>query len=233
MEHCDVSSEGLGRVVIQFRQVALKLARNDGTTFHLGPLDLEIARGSVTLLCGPNGSGKSTIMRLTAGLERPDAGDIHVDGHDVGRLSDKELTSMRRNRIGLVHQKPLLLDFLSVRENILVGIAIKRPSHADRLDPILDDLGLRTLAHARPVHLSDGQRVLAALAQAFVCHPSILLLDEPTANLDERFSAVVWQHIHRVCEGGTTAIIASHDPVAHEHADVTFHLRDGQLTDVS
>jgi putative ABC transport system ATP-binding protein len=216
---------------IRFRQVALTLTRNDGTVFQLGPLDLEIARGSVTLLCGPNGSGKSTIMRLTAGLHRPDAGDVQVNGHQLSGLTDKDLTLMRRNQIGLVHQKPLLLDFLSVRENILVGVAIKKPLHVDRVDPILEDFGLSTLARARPVHLSDGQRVLAALAQVFVCHPPILLLDEPTANLDERFSAIAWRYIHRACEQGSTAIIASHDPEAHEHADVTFHLRDGQLTD--
>jgi putative ABC transport system ATP-binding protein len=233
MLSADVPAAESTSSAVQFRHVTLNLNRNDGTRFRLGPLDFEIASGTVTLLRGPNGSGKSTIMRLIAGLNRPDTGDIHVDGHRISQLSDKDLTQMRRTRVGLVHQKPLLMDFLSVRENILVGLAIRKPSRTEPIDSVLEDLGLLQLSHARPAHLSDGQRVLAALAQAFLCHPPILLLDEPTANLDERFSAVAWEYIHRACEQGSTAIIASHDPVAHEHADLTLHLRDGHFVDAS
>jgi putative ABC transport system ATP-binding protein len=180
---------------------------------------------------GPSGSGKSTLMHCVAGLDSLTAGEVAIGGTVLSRLSDRELTELRRERIGFVFQAFNLLPALDAQENITLPARLGgKPSDAEGLDLVIDTVGLRDRLDHRPAELSGGQQQRVAVARALATRPEIVFADEPTGNLDSRSSAELLKFLRRaVDELGQTLVMVTHDPAAAESADRVLHMLDGRI----
>ncbi len=194
-------------------------------------LDLEITAGQFTAIMGPSGSGKSTLMHVLAGLDMADAGTVSLGDQDLTRLSDTELTRVRRDEIGFVFQAFNLLPTLTAAENIaLPAMLAGRTLDQAWLERVVDAVGLRPRLTHRPTELSGGQQQRVAVARALAGRPRVIFADEPTGNLDSRAGAEVLALLRRsVDEFGQTVVMVTHDPVAAAHADRVLFLADGHL----
>lgn len=184
-------------------------------------------------LSGPSGSGKTTLLNLIGGLELPNSGQILLDGEDTSKLSQDELTQMRLHKIGFVFQSYNLVPVFSAVENVafimqMQGIETGEAHH--RAMEMLQKVGLETMANRRPDELSGGQQQRVAVARALAAHPSIILADEPTANLDSKNSLALMELMQQLNEQQqTTLLITSHDPEIIEFAPRKIRLKDGQI----
>jgi putative ABC transport system ATP-binding protein len=191
------------------------------------------ARGSFSAIMGPSGSGKSTLLHVLAGLDRPTGGWVEIDGERLDRLSDRELTLLRRRSVGFVFQSFNLLPVLSALENIAlpVRIAGHEPDRA-WTDTLIDAVGVRDRLSHRPSELSGGQQQRVAIARALVARPAVVFADEPTGNLDSASGREVLALLRRaVDEYGQTIIMVTHDAAAAAIADRVLFLADGRLVD--
>jgi putative ABC transport system ATP-binding protein len=207
--------------------------RGDTTVHALAGVDVDFGRGELTAIMGPSGSGKSTLMHCLAALDTPTSGEAVVDGTSLGRLKDKELTTLRRERVGFVFQSFNLVPTLSAEENILLPLSLagRKPDRA-WFDQVVDAVGLRPRLGHRPSEMSGGQQQRVACARALVAQPSIVFADEPTGNLDSTSSAEVLGFLRRsVDEFGQTVVMVSHDPVAASYTDRVLFLADGVIVD--
>jgi putative ABC transport system ATP-binding protein len=203
----------------------------DSAVHALRGVSLEVPAGQFTAVMGPSGSGKSTLMHLLAGLDSPDQGSVHVAGQDITRMSDRELTKLRRRHIGFVFQSFNLLPTLSAEENVLLPLAIsgRRPEAAE-LDALLERMGLLERRDHRPAELSGGQQQRVAVARALIARPTVLFADEPTGNLDSKAGAEVLTLLRdAVDRDGQTTIMVTHDPRAAAVADRVLSLADGRV----
>jgi putative ABC transport system ATP-binding protein len=194
-------------------------------------VSLEIPAGQFTAVMGPSGSGKSTLMHLLAGLDTPDGGQVKIAGEDITRMSDRELTKLRRRHIGFVFQSFNLLPTLSAQENVVLPLAItgRRPDAAE-LDALLERMGLLERRDHRPAELSGGQQQRVAVARALIARPTVLFADEPTGNLDSKAGADVLALLRdAVDRDGQTTIMVTHDPRAAAIADRVLSLADGRI----
>jgi putative ABC transport system ATP-binding protein len=194
-------------------------------------VSLAVPAGQFTAIMGPSGSGKSTLMHLLAGLDAPDSGSVHVAGQDITRMSDRELTKLRRRHIGFVFQSFNLLPTLTAEENVVLPLAVagRRPDKAE-LDALLERMGLAERRHHRPKELSGGQQQRVAVARALIAQPTVLFADEPTGNLDSRAGGDVLALLRdAVDRDGQTTIMVTHDPHAAEAADRVLSLADGRI----
>jgi putative ABC transport system ATP-binding protein len=203
-----------------------------GSAVHaLRGVSLEVPAGQFAAVMGPSGSGKSTLMHLLAGLDAPDAGAVHVAGQDITRMSDRELTRLRRRHIGFVFQSFNLLPTLTAQENVLLPLSIagRRPEpHA--LDALLERMGLAERRDHKPAQLSGGQQQRVAVARALICRPTVLFADEPTGNLDSAAGAEVLALLRSaVDEDGQTTVMVTHDARAAATADRVLFLADGRI----
>ena len=199
----------------------------------LDGVTLDIARGEFTAVMGPSGSGKSTLMHCMAALDTPSSGSVEVGGTDLGRLKDKDLTALRRERIGFVFQAFNLIPTLTAQENILLplNLAGRKPDQ-EWLATVIDAVGLRDRLGHRPSELSGGQQQRVACARALVSRPDVVFADEPTGNLDSRAGAEVLGFLARcVEEFGQTVVMVTHDPGGAAHAGRVVFLADGLTVD--
>jgi putative ABC transport system ATP-binding protein len=180
---------------------------------------------------GPSGSGKSTLLHCLAGLDRPTDGQVFLGDVEVTRLPDKQLTHLRRDRIGFVFQAFNLVPTLTALENITLPLDLAgRKPDQDWLTTVVDTIGLMDRLTHKPSELSGGQQQRVACARALVSRPDVVFADEPTGNLDSRSSADVLGFLHRsVREFGQTVVMVTHDPTAASYADRVLFLADGQL----
>lgn len=180
---------------------------------------------------GPSGSGKSTLMHCLAGLEQPTSGQIHVGDTDITRLSDRQLTLLRRDRIGFVFQSFNLLPMLTARQNVLLPLTLAgRSVDRERLEHVTRVLGITDRLEHRPSELSGGQQQRVAVARALVTAPDVVFADEPTGALDSRTSAHLLAFLRSsVHELGQTVVMVTHDPRAASYADRVLLLADGRL----
>ncbi len=192
-------------------------------------VDVEFPAGAFTAIMGPSGSGKSTLMHLLAGLDRPTAGSVVLAGTELAGLADKELTELRRDKVGFIFQSFNLLPVLSAEENILLPLSIAgRKPDREWVDRLIDTVGLRDRLGHRPAELSGGQQQRVAVARALASKPAVVFADEPTGNLDSKTSAEVMQLLRRsVDEFGQTIVMVTHDPRAAAYADRLIELEDG------
>jgi ABC-type lipoprotein export system ATPase subunit len=201
----------------------------------LGGVDFDIAEGEFVAIVGPSGSGKSTILNMIGGLDRATAGIVEVEGRDLGRLEEDELTEYRRERVGFVWQGTArnLVPYLNVVENVkLPTTASGSRVPAARRTPgeLLEVVGLPDRGKHRPGQLSGGEQQRVAVAVALSNVPKILLADEPTAELDSESAALVLQAFRSVNhEFGVTIVMVTHDLLAAKQAGRQLRLRDGQL----
>ena len=197
-------------------------------------LDLDLGEGSFTALMGPSGSGKSTLLNLVAGLDRPTGGTVSVGGADVGAMSAAEMAGWRARHIGFVFQSYNLLPVLTARQNVELPLLLTRLSRAERREHVqtaLGVVGLSDRGEHYPRQLSGGQEQRAAIARAIVSDPKIILLDEPTGQLDAHSATEILDLLRRLNgEFHKTILIVTHDPHAADAAATVLHLDKGILS---
>jgi putative ABC transport system ATP-binding protein len=204
----------------------------DAAVHALRGVSVGFATGAFTAIMGPSGSGKSTLMHCLAGLDTVDGGSVSLGQVEITRLSDRQLTHLRRDRVGFVFQSFNLLPTLTAEQNLLLPLELagRRP---DRkwMDHVIDSVGLRDRLSHRPSELSGGQQQRVACARALLHRPEVIFADEPTGNLDSRSSSEVLGFLRSsVREMGQTIVMVTHDPVAASYADRVVFLRDGAIT---
>ncbi len=194
---------------------------------------LDIRRGEIVALVGPSGSGKSTLLHIAGLLERPDFGEIEIEGTPCSKLNDDQLTAVRRHRIGFVYQFHHLLPEFSALENIMLPQMIAGLGRAEarrRSRELLEMMRLTDRAEHRPAQLSGGEQQRIAIARAIANLPSVLLADEPTGNLDTHTADQVFaETVALVRQTGISALIATHNPDLAARMDRIIHLEDGLL----
>jgi putative ABC transport system ATP-binding protein len=195
-------------------------------------VDLRVDDGELVGIVGPSGSGKSTLLNVLGTLDRADAGTVRIDGHDLGTLSDRQLSALRAHRIGFVFQQFFLSPGVSALDNVADGLlytGLPLPERRRRARQMLERVGLADRAHHRPNELSGGQCQRVAVARALVGRPSILLADEPTGALDSESGAGVLELLHELHESGTTIVVITHDHDIATMLPRQVHIRDGQI----
>ena len=197
----------------------------------LDEVDLDVGRGEFLAVLGPSGSGKSTLLALMAGLDRPSAGEIYLDGERIDQLSEDRLAVLRRHKVGFVFQSFQLLGNLTARENVMLPMELLGLGEASRrAGNLLDAVGLSERGHHYPSQLSGGEQQRVALARAFAPRPALLLADEPTGNLDGATGRMVLDLLVAMrAEEGATLVLVTHDPAVAALADRRIHLRDGRI----
>jgi putative ABC transport system ATP-binding protein len=204
----------------------------DAAVHALRGVSIGFARGAFTAIMGPSGSGKSTLMHCLAGLDMVDSGSVRIGEIEMTKLSDQQLTHLRRDRIGFVFQSFNLLPTLTAEQNMLLplDLAGRRPDR-QWMDHVIEAVGLRDRLSHRPSELSGGQQQRVACARALIHRPEVIFADEPTGNLDSRAGGEVLGFLRSsVREMGQTIVMVTHDPVAASYADRVVFLRDGRLT---
>jgi putative ABC transport system ATP-binding protein len=207
--------------------------KGDSAVKALDGVDAEFANGAFTAIMGPSGSGKSTLMHCLAGLDELTSGQVLIGDVDLTTLNDKNLTLLRRDKIGFIFQAYNLVPTLTALENITLpmDLAGRRPDQA-WLDQVVDTIGLADRLKHRPSELSGGQQQRVAVGRALAGRPEIIFADEPTGNLDSRSGAEILDFMRRaVRELGQTIVMVTHDPSAASYADRVVFLADGRIVD--
>ena len=201
----------------------------DSAVFALRNVSVGFEKAQFTAIMGPSGSGKSTLMHCLAGLDNLTTGTAVVDGDDISQLSDKQLTKLRRDKIGFIFQSFNLVPTLSARENILLPLTLgNREADPAWFKEVIDTVGLKDRLTHRPSELSGGQQQRVAIARALTSRPAIIFADEPTGNLDSVTGTEILTFMQRaVSEMGQTIVMVTHDPVAASYADRIVFLADG------
>ena len=199
----------------------------------LDGITVEFEKGRFSAIMGPSGSGKSTLMHCIAGLDRLTSGQVFIGQTDLSRLNEKQLTLLRRDKIGFIFQAYNLIPTLTARENIVLPMALAghEPEKA-WLDELTGILRLDDRLCHRPTELSGGQQQRVAVGRALASKPEIVLADEPTGNLDSRSSGEILGFMRQAVDQlGQTIVMVTHDPVAASHADRVVFLADGKIVD--
>lgn len=211
---------------------AVKIYGADDTEVRaLDGVDIGFTRGCFTAIMGPSGSGKSTLMHCMAALDTLTSGQVIIGDTELGTLGDRDLTLLRRNRVGFVFQAYNLVPTLTAMENITLpmDLAGRRPDK-NWLNTVISTVGLGDRLSHRPSELSGGQQQRVAVSRAMAGQPEIIFADEPTGNLDSRTGTGILEFMRRaVDEFGQTIVMVTHDPVAAAHADTAVFLVDGRI----
>lgn len=197
----------------------------------LAGVTASFAEGQFTAIMGPSGSGKSTLLHCLAGLDALDAGTVHLGDTELGSLSDKDLTILRREQVGFIFQAFNLVGTLTAKENILLPLSIAGEKPDDPwYQQVVETVGLGDRLTHRPSELSGGQQQRVAAARALVTRPKIIFADEPSGNLDSKSGAELLTFMRQaVDEFGQTIVMVTHDPFAASHSDRVIFLDDGKI----
>ncbi|WP_405765551.1 ABC transporter ATP-binding protein [Streptomyces sp. NBC_01538] len=231
-EHAPGHTEA-DRTAARARALTKAYGSGETTVLALDSVDVDIARGSFTAVMGPSGSGKSTLMHCLAGLDTVSAGQVWLGDTEITGLKDRDLTRLRRDRIGFMFQAFNLIPTLNAVENITLpmDIAGQKPDQK-WLDQVIDTLGLRDRLKHRPTQLSGGQQQRVACARALASRPELIFADEPTGNLDSRAGLEVLSFLRQAVDDlGQTVVMVTHDPGAAAHSDLVLFLADGRIVD--
>lgn len=201
-------------------------------------IDMDVQRSTIVSLFGPSGSGKSSLGRIVAGIDLPDSGDVSIDGEQISMLGPRARRRLRRTKIGFVFADPAhnLLPYLDALQHIEMALELRgsasgraggRRRKAGATD-LLDSLGLGHRYHHRPAQLSGGEQQRLSVASAISGDPSIVVLDEPTAELDRSSATVLLDHLVSLKDNGTTFVVSSHDPAVAEVSDQVVRLSRGE-----
>jgi putative ABC transport system ATP-binding protein len=220
--------------VLNLVNVTLEYPDGDSTLKALDAVDLSVDAGEFFSLVGPSGSGKSSLLAVAATLVRPGSGLVIIDGTDATGLKDPELTSLRREKVGIIFQQPNLLPSLTAVEQLIIGDHFRgKPAKAarERATELLDVVGLGSSLSKRPHQLSGGQRQRVNIARALMGQPRVLLVDEPTAALDHERSESIVRLLRQVTdEFATATVMVTHDTEFLPLTDSVATMRDGRLS---
>jgi putative ABC transport system ATP-binding protein len=221
------------RVVACAVEATKTYGAHDAAVHALDGVSVGFEAGRFTAMMGPSGSGKSTLLHCLAGLDTLTSGSIRIGDVDLATLREKELTLLRRDRIGFVFQSFNLIPTLNALENITLPMSLaRRKPDPDWLDHVVDTVGLRSRLTHRPSELSGGQQQRVAVARALASRPEIIFADEPTGNLDSRAGAEILTFLRNaVRELDQTVVMVTHDPNAAAYADRAVFLADGRIVD--
>ncbi|MEU0494322.1 ABC transporter ATP-binding protein [Mycobacterium sp. NPDC006124] len=197
--------------------------------------DLTVMPGEFVCLMGPSGSGKSTLLNIIGGLDRPTKGSVSVAGKDTGKLTESQFAALRHDTIGFIFQSYNLIPFLSAVENVELPLMFEpydRKALRTRAAELLELVGLSHRVHHQPTKMSGGEQQRTAIARSLISNPTLVLADEPTANLDHKTGETVVRMLRDLCSTmGVTVVASTHDPIVAEEASRVVRMRDGQIVD--
>lgn len=214
-----VSVQGLGKCYLRGREKLVAL----------NEVSFQIHSGEFISIVGPSGSGKTTLLNLLGCMDGPSTGHIAIQGQDVGTMSEMERTRLRRDRLGFVFQHFGLVPTLTVAENVALPAFFARRPAGDRVEALLERVGLADRRDHRPHQLSGGEMQRVAIARALINEPLMLLADEPTGNLDSDTGTRILDLFRELNRGGLTVVVVTHNPILAQVADRCLTLRDGRL----
>jgi len=218
---------------IQLKTVVKNFREGEHVVHAVNDVSLMLEKGEFAALAGPSGSGKTTLLNLTGGLDRPDSGEVLINGISTKNKSDNELTELRLRHIGFVFQAYNLIPVLTAYENVQFVLQIQgvpESEHRGRIMPFFRTLGIEDLKDRFPTQLSGGQQQRVAVARAVIGGPTIILADEPTANLDSETSKNLLDMMRKLNEqDGVTFLFSTHDPMVIDRARRIIRLRDGTI----
>jgi putative ABC transport system ATP-binding protein len=219
------------QAIVAARDLHRRYGQGEAAVDALAGVDVEFPAGRYAAIMGPSGSGKSTLMHVLAGLDRPTSGTVTLAGVEITGLDDRELTQLRRDRVGFIFQTFNLLPVLNAEENILLPLSIAgRKPDREWYERLIDTVGIRDRLSHRPAELSGGQQQRVAVARALISRPSVVFADEPTGNLDSKASNDVLDLLrHAVDDFDQTVVMVTHDAHAASFADRLLVLADGRL----
>ena len=223
----------MSKKIVQTKSLIKIYRRGRFEIYALNGVDLEISEGEIVGIMGPSGSGKTTLLNMIGGLDRPTSGTVIVDGRDITRLSSGELADFRLREVGFVFQFYNLIPTYTAMENVEIPMSFakvpKREREA-RAYELLSLVGLKTRADHKPDELSGGEQQRVAIARALANHPSLILADEPTGDLDSKNAISLMNLIKRLKEEyNQTFIIVTHDPIVVRGCSKVYNIRDGRI----
>jgi putative ABC transport system ATP-binding protein len=219
--------------VIQISDVWKLHKLGDEVVKALVAAELQVMPGEFVCLMGPSGSGKSTLLNIIGGLDRPTKGKVLVAGKDTGLLTESQFAALRHDTIGFIFQSYNLIPFLSAVENVELPLMFEpydRKSLRKRALELLDLVGLSHRVDHQPTKMSGGEQQRTAIARSLISNPTLVLADEPTANLDHKTGETVVRMLRDLCSTiGVTVVASTHDPIVAEEASRVVRMRDGQI----
>ncbi|HCC00366.1 MAG TPA: macrolide ABC transporter ATP-binding protein [Ruminococcaceae bacterium] len=219
--------------MIELKNIEKIYQMGDVKVVALGGVSLSVVDGEFTAIIGPSGSGKSTLMNILGCLDTPDKGLYLLDGQDVTKMSEKNLSHIRSRKIGFIFQQFNLLQKLTAFENVELPMVYQGvPSKERRARSLaaLERVGLDKRIHHKPKELSGGQQQRVAIARAIAAKPSLILADEPTGNLDSKSGAEVMSILHELHHAGNTIVLITHDAKVAQEAERRILIADGKIT---
>ncbi|GGR49864.1 putative ABC transport system ATP-binding protein [Nocardioides luteus] len=218
------------RTGLEISGVSLVHGDGESTVTALDDVSLTVSPGEFVAIVGPSGSGKSSLLAVAGGLAKPDSGTIRVGGHDLGGMSGRRLTELRRTQIGFVFQSGNLIPALTAVDQLRLPMTLGRVENPRDPMELLEEVGMAHRARHRPDKLSGGERQRVGIARALVTRPALLLVDEPTAALDRSRSHDVVSLLARETHGHDVAtVMVTHDQDVLEHCDKVYRMTDGTL----
>lgn len=217
-------------LIIKIKDIKRNFALGNEVVYVLKGVNLEIQKGEYVALMGPSGSGKSTLMNILGCLDTPTSGDYTLNGKDVSKMDEKSLAEVRNKEIGFVFQTFNLIPRTTALDNVALPMIYAGKSKSERnkrAAEVLEQVGLADRMDHHPNQLSGGQRQRVAVARALVNHPSIILADEPTGNLDSKTSIEIMALFNEIHAKGNTVILVTHEEDIASHAHRIIRLRDG------
>ncbi len=217
-------------VAVRADNISKTYGEGEAAVRALCTVSLDVGYGEFLAVMGPSGSGKSTLMHLLAGLDTPSEGNVYIEGANVTAMKDKELTMLRRKRVGFVFQALNLIPQPTAEENIVLPLTLAREKANGNLDSLLDQVGLTDRRTHKPTELSGGQQQRVAVARALITEPAVVFADEPTGNLDSKSSDDILSLLRRAAdERNQTTVMVTHDAHAAAYADRVVFLADGKI----
>ncbi len=221
-------------MTIETKDIRKVFSTGQVETIALGGVSITVKDGEFVAIMGPSGCGKSSLLNILGLLDSPTSGSYLLDGSEVARLKESERTNFRKGKIGFVFQSYNLLDDMTIEENVRLPLIYQRMTASektDRIKIVLNKVGLGHRMNYFPSQLSGGQQQRVAIARAVVCHPGLLLADEPTGNLDSKNGMAVMELLRELNNEGTTIVMVTHSLHDASFANRTINLYDGQIVD--
>ena len=195
----------------------------------LDNINLTVEKGEWLAIMGPSGSGKTTMMNIIGCMDKPSLGEVILEGQDISRLSPKDLTVIRRDKIGLIFQQFHLVNYLTALENCMMAQYYHSMPDEEEAMAALEAVGLQDRAKHLPSQLSGGEQQRVCIARALINHPALILADEPTGNLDEKNEYIVMDIFEKLHNAGSTIIVVTHDPEVGDEAERMMVLEHGRI----